>query len=400
VTVDLDDPPLVEGGWQVEGTITISNPAPIDAALASVTDMVSPDIAATVDCPTLALPSGSSLTCTYGPVLLPDGSERVNTATATLINNNGQTTDFSTIVDVEFSGASIEEGDTEVEVSDSFVAYLGTVRYDEVPVTYTYSRNLTATGEICDVYTVDNEATFVTNDTGTTGSDEVSVDILELCTISMAYEDLPTGGGNDWDYNDVVIDVAPLFLDVSANHDLLAVKFTVRPELGAGPTGGMSGYRHTFSLRPYPDAFSCDGSYTLEVKTGGSTSTFSGTYTRGDSFPIIPNTGDPPDLVALTINFDLPSGGGCPFDLAGFDPVSAYHGQWLFFDPWLYVMNTREEIHVIKTVQGEARILSVPADWQWPKPDGNAIWKAYPKVRPPDPTQPQAGPIFTRYWWR
>jgi hypothetical protein len=400
VTVDLDDPPLAEGGWAVEGTITVNNPAPLDATLASVTDMVSPDIAATVDCPTLAIPSGSSLTCTYGPVLLPDGSARTNTATATLLNNNGQTTDFSTVVDVEFTGASTEESDTEVEVSDSFLGYLGTVRYDEVPVTYTYSRNFTATGEICDVYTVDNEATFLTNDTGTTGSDEVSVDILELCTVSMAYEDLPTNLGNDWDYNDAVIDVAPLFLDVSANHDLLAVRFTMSQELGAGPTGGMSGFHHTFSLRPYPNAFSCDGSYTLEVTTNGSTSTSTGAYTRGRSFVIIPDTADPPDLVELTINFDPPSGGGCPFDLAGFDPVSTYHGQWLFFDPWLYVINTQEEIHVIRTGQGEARILSVPSDWQWPTPDGYPIWNAYPKVNPPDPARPQAGPRFIRYWWR
>lgn len=400
VTVDLDDPPVIEGGWAVEGTITISNPAPLDATLASVTDMVSPDIAATVDCPTLSVPSGSSLTCTYGPVMLPDGSERTNTATATLINNNGKTTDFSTVVDVEYSGTGTEESDTEIEVSDSFLGYLGTVRYDEVPVTYTYSRNLAADGEICDVYTVDNEATFVTNDTGTTGSDEVSVDVLELCTVSMAYEDLPAGSGNDWDYNDVVIDVAPLFLDVSANHDLLAIRFTVHPEQGAGPTGGMSGYKHTFSLRPYPDAFSCNGSYTLKVTTGGSTSTSSGKYTRGQSFVLVPDTGEPPNLVELTINFDLPSGGGCPFDLTGFDPASTYHGQWLFFDPWLYVKDTGEEIHVIRTDEGEARILSVPADWQWPTPDGYAIWNVYSKVHPPDPARPQAGPIFTPYWWR
>jgi hypothetical protein len=397
VTVDLDDPPVAEGDWAVEGTITISNPAPMDAELASVTDMVSPDIAAPVNCPLpFIVPSGGSLTCTYGPVQLPDGSARTNTATATLANNNGQTTDFYTTVDIDFSGAGTEEFDTEVEVSDSFLGDLGTVRYDEVPVTFNYSRAFTATGEICDVYTVDNEALIVTNDTGTTHRDEVSVDLLELCTVSMAYEDLPSGAGNDWDYNDLVVDVAPLFLDVSANHDLLAVKFTIVQELGAGPTGGMSGFRHTFSLQPYADAFSCDGSYTLKVTTGGSTSTSTGAYTRGDNFVIVPNTGTPPNLVELTIDFNVPTGGGCPFDLAGFDPVSQYHGEWLFFDPWLFVINTNEEIHVRRTGRAEVRILSVPSDWQWPVPDGNRICSLYPKVTGCDP----GPPTFVRYWWR
>ena len=69
--------------------ITITNPHPTEDAEANVTDTVSPDIAADVDCNgdeagnglPVTIPAGDSVECTYS-ASLPDGEDRTNTATA------------------------------------------------------------------------------------------------------------------------------------------------------------------------------------------------------------------------------------------------------------------------------------------------------------------------------
>ncbi len=215
--------------------------------------------------------------------------------------------------------------------------------------------------------------------------------------VTVGYEDLPMGGGNDWDYNDLVIDITWV-LEVSAQDDLLAATFTITQEPGAGPTAGMTAYKHEFHLQPYEDAFTCDGRYTLRTTRSGSTSTETGVYTRGRDFTIIPDTRHPPKSVELSIEFDAPPGGGCPFEFSNLDPVSSYHGRWLFFDPWLKVKNTGESIRVKTAPYCECRILTVPVDWEWPKPDGNSIWNRYPKVKRPE--DPNLGPIFEPEWWK
>jgi len=407
VTAGLAEPPVAEGAWTVEGTITIDNPAPIDAVLSSVSDLVSPDIVAAVTCPSLTVPQGGSLTCTYGPVPLPDDSTRTNTATVTLINNNGDTTDFGDTADVDFAQAIVNEIDAEVEVTDEFrnlpPEVLGTIRFDEAPVDFTYTRKITVEVDICELFVVNNTATLVTADTGTVLTDSAPVEVFELCKVTLGYEDLPRDAGNDWDYNDLVVDVEP-YLDVSPEHDLLSVTWTVIQMQGAGPTAGMTAFVHTFHFRPEIDAFSCDGTYTLNVLSNGGTTTETGTYTRGDDFLLIPNTGEPPDEIELRIDFDVPAPGACPFDLGGFDPISEYHGEWLFFDPWLYIdILPPQEIHVLRAPEPlapEPRILTVPVDWDWPQPDGNPVWNPYPQVLPPNPAAPGLGPIFTQYWWR
>ena len=58
VTVDLDDPAFLEDAHSVQGTIEVTNPAPMDAELASVSDVVSGGIVAAVDCPSLTVPAG------------------------------------------------------------------------------------------------------------------------------------------------------------------------------------------------------------------------------------------------------------------------------------------------------------------------------------------------------
>jgi uncharacterized repeat protein (TIGR01451 family) len=180
VVVDVADGYPVDSDWAVAGTITINNPAPMDASLASVSDVVSPDIVASVSCSSLIVPAGGSLQCSYG-ASLPDAATRTNTATATLNNNNGGTTDFSGDAPVNFANATITEVDEMVDVTDTFAGYLGTCAAGAAPCTFSYIRTYIVPLLFCGDITVDNTATFTTNDTGTTGSDDATVIINVPC---------------------------------------------------------------------------------------------------------------------------------------------------------------------------------------------------------------------------
>jgi hypothetical protein len=378
----------------------------MDAVLESVTDLVSPGLAATVNCPSLTVPAGGSLTCTYGPVQLPDGTNRTNTATATLINNNGQTTDFGGSASVDFNLASMNEIDEEVQVFDEFgdlpTEDLGTVRYDEVPATFTYSRELSAPDGHCDLFEFLNEAFLVTNDTGTKITDDanVRVQILELCSVAFGFEDLPFGMPDlDWDYNDWVstIELDATYSGASAGSELLSIEFTVLPEARG------AAYDHAFSLTIPPDELECDGTYTLSRFDGGGNLVFteSGPYLGSTDnefeiipwtsavFPVMSNTDEakpylPPQRTALlSIVFDEP----CPFEFGEFDPVVAPHGEGLFFGASLYVHATGQTVGV-----GDARTLLVPVQWKWLQ-ERVPVWVGYPRV------QAGAPPTFQWEWW-
>ena len=187
-----------DSDWAVSGNIYINNPAPMDAQLTDVSDIVSPDISADVDCPSLTVPAGGALTCTYSACLL-DASTRTNTATATLQNYDvdyldgktlSGTTDFSGMADVDFGNATKNDMDECINVSDSLQGALGTVCKDDAPKTFTYTRYV-GSYLVCGDYTVDNTASFVANDSGATGSDgwtvNVHVPCVNGCTLTQGY---------------------------------------------------------------------------------------------------------------------------------------------------------------------------------------------------------------------
>jgi hypothetical protein len=169
-----------DSDWAVAGTITVQNPNPRAAMTVSLADVVSPDIAATLDCGgSLMVPAGGSATCDYSADL-PDGSDRTNTATATL---NG--IDFSGSADVIF-GDPTEEIDECIDVSDTNVGILGTVCADQAPATFSYSLWFGQHPD-ADVYlecgdnTHTNVASFLANDTGATGDDSWTVNANVAC---------------------------------------------------------------------------------------------------------------------------------------------------------------------------------------------------------------------------
>jgi hypothetical protein len=204
VVVGLDTvkyPPngYVDSDWAVNGTITVKNPAPIDATINSVTDVLP---GATVNCGVgvtfpYDLPAGGTLTCSYSADL-PDASSGTNTATATLQNYNYDyqmnatvdgTTDFSGSKNFDFSSATMTEKDKCIDVSDTYAGSLGPVCVGDAPKTFTYSRTIGPYSTSGD-YTVVNTASFVTKDTGATGNDSWTVNVHVPgggCSLTIGY---------------------------------------------------------------------------------------------------------------------------------------------------------------------------------------------------------------------
>jgi uncharacterized repeat protein (TIGR01451 family) len=171
---------FTDGDWAAAGNISISNPAPMAATINGVTDLLSGDIAATVNCGVsfpYSLSAGGKLQCTY-VANLPDKSGRTNTATAVLQNIPSGTTGFSGSAGVDFATASMNEIDKTITVTDTLHGDLGSVTYgvDTLPKTFSYSQLIGPYSSSGD-YAVANTASFVTNNTATAGNDSWTVKV-------------------------------------------------------------------------------------------------------------------------------------------------------------------------------------------------------------------------------
>jgi hypothetical protein len=216
VVVTAGDP--VDSDWAVSGDITVHNPAPIAATVNSVSDLISGVGSAAVTCDGISFPyslaAGGDLECAYSS-LLPDDTERTNTATATLQNYDyakdgtgtaSGTTDFSKTVAVKFnSDTDTTKVDNCVDVSDTFAGsgITGTICKGESPKTFTYTRNVGPYGE-CGDFTVENTASFVTNTTKTEGSSSWTINVnvpCNGCTLTIGYWKTHAGfTGNNKDF--------------------------------------------------------------------------------------------------------------------------------------------------------------------------------------------------------
>jgi hypothetical protein len=198
-SVEVNVSGYTDSDWAVSGTISITNPAPMAATINSVSDVVSPDITATVDCGVTfpyTLAAESTLSCTYS-ASLPDATNRTNTATATLQNytydyqnqaTKSGSTDFSGTANVIFASAAMTEKDTCVEVYDGS-DYLGEVCKGDAPKTFTYARDI-GPYAACGEYDVINTAYFVINDLGRRGQDTWTIHVMVPCggcTLTQGY---------------------------------------------------------------------------------------------------------------------------------------------------------------------------------------------------------------------
>jgi hypothetical protein len=89
----------------------------------------------------------------------------------------------------------------------------------------------------------------------------------------------------------------------------------------------------------------------------------------------------------LIVTFNTP----VPFYFTADDLIQP-HGQSLFFDPTLFVINNSEEIH-----RGDVRLLNIPSNaYQWPE-EAVRLDEAYPRVTFIPGTPPDFS--FQPSWW-
>jgi hypothetical protein len=194
-TVTLQVTGSADSNWAVSGTIAVYNSWDTAATITSVTDVITTNINATVNCGVTfpyELAAGATLNCTYSSAL-PDATSRVNTATATT-SGPGLIGGGSGTANVVFGSNPTGQVDECVDVTDTYYGDLGTVCVGDATKSFTYTRNITQP-EDCSLLEVNNTATFTTNDTGATGSDSVTVDVDEAfclenqggCTLTQGY---------------------------------------------------------------------------------------------------------------------------------------------------------------------------------------------------------------------
>jgi hypothetical protein len=170
-----------DSGWGVSGTITVKNPAPFNATVTSVTDMLdgSPvpvDCGGAFDQGNVLLGPGDELVCTY-QTSLPDGTSRTNVAYA---DATGLVKGGSGSAAVDFAGASVDEIDGCVDVTDDQAGALGTVCAGDAPKTYSYQLQI-GPYEECGEYEFPNTASFISDDRGLEDSSSWLVSVEVTC---------------------------------------------------------------------------------------------------------------------------------------------------------------------------------------------------------------------------
>jgi uncharacterized repeat protein (TIGR02543 family) len=204
--------------------------------------------------------------------------------------------------------------------------------------------------------------------------------------VHLAFEDLPQGQGNDYDYNDWVVSVT--FEQARDSEGRIWV-FTISAE----PRARGAGYRHaqhmvvpaallqssgTLVVRWYdsdgnlvaerePAAFAANQDFDLEL-IGDTSKAFLGTSGMANVY----DCREPFEGYEVRAQFQFER--TVSFDFGSLDPDAlGPHGDRLFVDPYLRVHNTGELIR-----RGDTRMLVVPRGWRWPQ-EKQAIWTAYPR---------------------
>ncbi len=206
--------------------------------------------------------------------------------------------------------------------------------------------------------------------------------ILQECTVefpeggiaSVAFEDLPVGTNqNDYDYNDLVFNISGALTVASESTNVSAIDLTVTQ------VANLAGFNHTAHLVINNTTLpGCTGTWELfyGVTPQGSGSLPVDVITIGNSKTA---------QAAATLKVALNPGCPIPADLTA--PSGKYHGEWLFFDPYIKVNNTGEFIHA-----GDVRMVVVPTNWAFP-PETIRIWTRHSGVTAGDP------PKFSDDWW-
>lgn len=193
VTVNVEG--STDSNWAVTGTVSIYNPNPTrDAVLTSLTDVISPAIAADLECDwddENVIPAGETVECTYDETL-PDGTSRTNTATATQQNYAfhhtnapvaGGTKQYTDTANVTFGNTPDNVTDECADVTDSEYGDLGEVCVGDAPLVETYDLTWDLDpAAACGVpQAFVNIATVTEQDTEESANDDATVTVTVQC---------------------------------------------------------------------------------------------------------------------------------------------------------------------------------------------------------------------------
>ncbi|MCK5738352.1 PKD domain-containing protein, partial [bacterium] len=218
-TVTVDTTGYVDTDFMVKGKITIHNPAPTAAVINSLEDLLNGQ-PAQLDCQPqfpLTIEPGGTFECVYQKTL-PTGEQLVNIAKAVQqlfsYSFEGQpepmgTTTHEGTADVIFTDPEIELDEC-VTVTDTNLdpTLLGNICAADAPKIFAYSLTVGpyyASGE----HIINNTATYITNDTGTKGSDS--------WTLLLAVECVPPVANFEADIVDAISPMTVQFTDLSEN---------------------------------------------------------------------------------------------------------------------------------------------------------------------------------------
>jgi hypothetical protein len=223
VTVTPTGP--VDSDWAVSGKVTMSeevfpqpDPAPV---VNTVSVTILPDeLAAPVACVPSPFPvdlDTNSLVCDYWAPLPDASGPRDAWMRATQVNGNARSVHTA----FDFSNPTVSLVDESVTVTDTMGGTLGTVNAADGPKTFTYTKTVGPyTAAQCGQHTVDNTASFLTNDSGATGSADADVDVTVVClppppgcTHTIGYWKTHAGFGPQ---ADVVTPLLPIWLGTAA----------------------------------------------------------------------------------------------------------------------------------------------------------------------------------------
>ncbi len=208
-TVTVTHDAGTDSHWQVDGTITVTNPNDWEAITADVADAVDNGGDCVVTGGTnVSVDASDSVTlnysCTYA--LAPNPSDGTNTATATWDKAAYSTPKDSATgtAEANFGPVSPTIVDGSVTVTDSLEGSLGTVSYtDSSPKEFTYPYTfIGGAAGTCALHP--NTASFTTNTTDTTGSDGATATVCvptgtpgtPITTITITIPNIPGGPGN------------------------------------------------------------------------------------------------------------------------------------------------------------------------------------------------------------
>jgi len=217
----------------------------------------------------------------------------------------------------------------------------------------------------------------------------------------LGYEDLSlVTGQNDFDYNDWAVAISSDLNYTSSLLKSFSLSFTPRTRGGT--------YDHTFQISFPAGTFDSNGTVVINLYDQNHNLISSQVKTLSSSaaniYVIFPKTSEvfPGSIIntvegkptvsaqryaELTVTFDTP----VPFSFDSND-LTHPHGQNLFFDPTLLVINNGEEIH-----RGDVRLLNIPTTtYLWPE-EGVRIDRAYPLVTYIAGTPPSFS--FPNSWW-